>query len=88
MTIEGPFFQYGIRARQVEAAPEVERSALQERRDRELEDYLAGAFGNGTFEAPLRLGTYYLWVDGTGRLRIKSSRPTSATDGTVVGTQT
>ena len=31
--------------------------------------------------------TYYLWVDTTGRLRIKSSAPTSATDGTIVGTQ-
>jgi len=31
--------------------------------------------------------TYYLWVDTTGRLRIKNSAPSSATDGTVVGTQ-
>jgi hypothetical protein len=29
-----------------------------------------------------------LWVDSTGRLRIKTSAPTSDTDGTVVGTQT
>ena len=36
----------------------------------------------------LRLGSYYLWVDSTGDLRIKSSAPTSDTDGTVVGTQT
>lgn len=35
----------------------------------------------------LRLGTYRLWVDSTGDLRIKSSAPTSDTDGTVVGTQ-
>lgn len=35
----------------------------------------------------LRLGTYHLWVDGSGRLRIKSSAPASDTDGTVVGTQ-
>ena len=35
----------------------------------------------------LRLGAYYLWVDGSGRLRIKSSAPTSDTDGTIVGTQ-
>ena len=37
---------------------------------------------------PMRLGTYYLWIDGTGRLRIKPSAPTSITDGTVIGTQT
>lgn len=36
----------------------------------------------------LRLGVHYLWVDATGDLRIKSSAPTSDTDGTVVGTQT
>lgn len=34
------------------------------------------------------LGAYHLWVDGSGRLRIKSSAPASDTDGTVVGTQT
>lgn len=31
---------------------------------------------------------YHLWVDSSGRLRIKSGAPTSSTDGTVVGTQT
>jgi hypothetical protein len=36
----------------------------------------------------LLLGGYHLWVDGTGVLRIKFGAPTSATDGTVVGTQT
>jgi hypothetical protein len=42
-----------------------------------------------TFSAsPLILGTYYLWVDGSGNLRIKNGAPTSATDGVVVGTQT
>lgn len=35
----------------------------------------------------LRLGAYYLWVDSSGDLRIKSSAPSSDTDGTVVGTQ-
>lgn len=38
--------------------------------------------------AHLKLGTYHLWVDGSGRLRIKASAPASDTDGTVVGTQT
>jgi len=37
---------------------------------------------------PLRLGAYYLWVDATGDLRIKSGAPAFDTDGTVVGTQT
>lgn len=36
---------------------------------------------------PLRLGAYYLWVDATGDLRIKSGAPTFDTDGSVVGTQ-
>lgn len=33
----------------------------------------------------LMLGGYHLWVDATNRLRIKSSVPTSDTDGNVVG---
>lgn len=37
---------------------------------------------------PLRLGSYYLWVDSTGDLRIKSGAPASELDGTVVGAQT
>lgn len=37
---------------------------------------------------PLRLGTYHLWVDGSGRLRVKNGKATSDTDGTVVGVQT
>lgn len=35
----------------------------------------------------LIMGGYHLWVDGSGRLRIKSGAPTSSTDGTVVGAQ-
>jgi len=35
-----------------------------------------------------RFGSYRLWVSSDGKLRIKSSAPTSDTDGTVVGTQT
>jgi hypothetical protein len=35
--------------------------------------------------ARLRLGDYQLWVDGTGRLRIKSGSPESDEDGAVVG---
>lgn len=38
---------------------------------------------------PLSVGNaYVLWVDGSGRLRIKTGFPTSDTDGVVVGTQT
>jgi len=47
---------------------------------------LPNAAWNGSL---LRLGPYRLWIDLTGKLRIKPSNdPTSDTDGTVVGTQT
>jgi hypothetical protein len=36
---------------------------------------------------PLRLGANYVWVDAASKLRIKSTAPTSDTDGTIVGTQ-
>ena len=85
----GPFFQYALRAEQLQYAPSDEyRAVLQEQRDRELEDYLANVLGDGTWTNPLRLGENRLWVDGTGDLRVKTSAPTSDTDGTVVGTQT
>ena len=35
----------------------------------------------------LMMGTYALWVDSTGDLRIKNGAPSSDTDGTVIGTQ-
>jgi hypothetical protein len=42
----------------------------------------------GTYDKPLRLGGYRLWVNpGDGLLYLKSSAPSSATDGTVVGSQ-
>jgi len=45
--------------------------------------------GDGAWNGePMQLGSYYLWVDATGALRIKSSAPASDLDGTVVGTQT
>lgn len=43
--------------------------------------------GRGEWAFPVRLGSYRLWVDASGKLRIKSSAPTSDTDGTIVGTQ-
>lgn len=44
---------------------------------------LSGAYNEGH----LLMGAYHIWVDDTGRLRIKSGVPSSSTDGTVVGTQ-
>jgi hypothetical protein len=45
--------------------------------------------GTGSWSTgPAMLGpNYFLWVDGSGRLRIKNGAPGSDTDGTVVGTQ-
>jgi len=43
--------------------------------------------GSDWDDYPLVIGSYYLWVDATGDLRIKSGAPTSGTDGTIVGTQ-
>jgi len=48
---------------------------------------MAGASGATGYTKPLYLGSYALWVDSTGDLRIKSGVPASDTDGTVVGTQ-
>ena len=42
---------------------------------------------DATENVAIILGTYYIWVDVTGDLRIKSGAPTSDTDGTVVGAQ-
>ena len=41
----------------------------------------SGAWNN----SHLVLGTYHLWVDSTGDLRIKNGAPTSDTDGNIVG---
>jgi hypothetical protein len=43
-----------------------------------------GSTWNGTH---FKMGAYHLWIDTSGRLRIKNGAPTSETDGTVVGTQ-
>lgn len=46
------------------------------------------AISDGAWDGkPALLGSYYIWVDASGRLRIKSGAPTSDTDGTIVGTQ-
>lgn len=39
-------------------------------------------------ESHVVMGTYHLWVDSTGSLRINNGKPSSDTDGSVVGTQT
>ena len=41
----------------------------------------------GVWNKAFYLGSYALWVDSTGDLRINNGVPTSDTDGTVVGTQ-
>lgn len=43
--------------------------------------------GSAWNNSHLIMGAYHLWVDSTGDLRIKSSAPSSDTDGTIVGTQ-
>jgi parallel beta-helix repeat protein len=43
---------------------------------------------SSTWRQPSRIGAFFFWVDGSGRLRIDSTRPASDTAGTVVGTQT
>ena len=44
--------------------------------------------GGGWSDSHLMLGDYHLWIDTSGKLRIKSTYPTSTSDGTVVGAQT
>lgn len=41
-----------------------------------------------TYRIPLNFGNAFVWVGSDGKLYINTSRPTSDTDGTVVGTQT
>jgi len=50
--------------------------------------YYAFATGTRTYTEAFSFGSYFLWVDATGVLRIKNGAPASDTDGTVVGTQT
>jgi hypothetical protein len=47
--------------------------------------FIAGAAWNGG--NLLQLGVYRLWVDSSGRLRIKNANPSSDVDGTIVGAQ-
>jgi len=52
-----------------------------------LSAYFSGYNDNSAGQTPLRMGSYYFWVDTSGRLRIKFGQPSSDTDGTVVGVQ-
>ena len=60
-----------------------------ERVDRHI-DQKGGAVDPPAFDSawdgnnPLLLGTYHLWVDGSGNLRKKNGKATSDTDGTVI----
>jgi len=42
---------------------------------------------SGGYSKAFKLGTAYLWVDATGSLRVKSTAPSSDTDGVTVGSQ-
>jgi hypothetical protein len=55
---------------------------------RGLRRVMADLESQGAWENPRRMGTAYLWVDATGVLRVNTAKPTSDTDGTIVGTQT
>lgn len=46
-----------------------------------------GTKNSGWDSSHFIMGTYHMWVDASGKLRIKSSAPTSDIDGTIVGTQ-
>jgi len=49
---------------------------------------VADSVGNSGWNgAHIVLGSYHLWVDSVGKLRVKNSAPISDFDGTVVGTQ-
>lgn len=51
-------------------------------------DATSGAWSSAWNASHHRIGSYHLWVDSSGRLRIKNGAPASDTDGTVVGAQT
>lgn len=59
-----------------------------ERRANRLETRGSVNISHGRWDSGhLELGVYHIWIDMSGRLRIKNSAPTSDTDGTIVGTQ-
>lgn len=42
---------------------------------------------DSSYEHGIQMGEYHIWVDGSGKLRIKNGVPNSDTDGVIVGTQ-
>jgi hypothetical protein len=49
--------------------------------------YYAFATGTRVYTEAIAFGGYFLWVDATGDLRIKSGAPASDLEGDIVGTQ-
>ncbi len=49
--------------------------------------YYAFATGTRVYTEAIAFGNYFLWVDATGDLRIKSGAPASDLEGDIVGTQ-
>jgi len=47
----------------------------------------SGASGPNGYTAPVCIGTYSLWVDSRGKLRMKNGMPLNDADGIIVGTQ-
>lgn len=66
---------------------ELQKVELTIQRIVEVLDEFDRRLGGGSWQMPLILGANYLWLDASSRLRVKTSAPTSDTDGTIVGTQ-
>jgi hypothetical protein len=69
----------------VEGSDETANSAVRKATSHSFSDKSGACTWNSGY---VYFGVHVLWVDATGRLRIKNGLPTSNTDGTVVGTQT
>jgi hypothetical protein len=54
---------------------------------RDISDVVTDNAATFTFNSPLDFGNAFVWVSSTGKLYIKTTRPTNDTDGTVVGNQ-
>jgi hypothetical protein len=63
------------------------RIAALERRIKHLEANPGPGWSSAWDGVHAILGSYHIWIDATGDVRIKSSAPTSDTDGAIIGTQ-
>lgn len=54
----------------------------------DISDVVTDNVATLTYRNPLDFGNGFVWVSSAGKLYINTNRPTSDTDGTVVGTQT